>query len=166
MPGAARQLTRRRVLVGAAALATLGAAASACGGSPEPPEPDPLLAQLDLARRDSQMARSAAAAAGPFYAPLLNVVADERATHAEALSKEIARMAGETTTSTTASPTTPVVSPPPTRDDVVAALRESAGSAANLAASLDGYRAGLLGSIAAACTASVTVPLAMTEPAQ
>jgi hypothetical protein len=35
-----------------------------------------------------------------------------------------------------------------------------------LAADLSGYRAGLLGSIAASCTASATVSLTLKEPAQ
>jgi hypothetical protein len=173
MPGAVRPISRRRVLIAAAALSAIGATASACG-SPAP-QPEELAPQLDLARRDSQMAGAAATAAGPFYGPLLNVVADERAAHAKALSQEIARAAAETTTSSqAAAPTTssqaaaPTTSgsaaPPPSRTDVMAALRESADSAAKLAANLSGYRAGLLGSIAASCTASVTVPLAMKEP--
>jgi hypothetical protein len=164
MPGAVRPISRRRVLIAAAALSAIGATASACG-SPTP-QPEELAPQLDLARRDSQMAGAAATAAGPFYGPLLNVVADERAAHAKALSQEIARAAGETTTSSQAAAPTPSGSaaPPPSRTDVMAALRESADSAAKLAANLSGYRAGLLGSIAASCTASVTVPLAMKEP--
>jgi len=164
MPGAVRPISRRRVLIAAAALSAIGATASACG-SPAP-QPEELAPQLDLARRDSQMAGAAATAAGPFYGPLLNVVADERAAHAKALSQEIARTAGETTTSSQAAAPTPSGSaaPPPSRTDVMAALRESADSAAKLAANLSGYRAGLLGSIAASCTASVTVPLAMKEP--
>ena len=164
MPGAVRPISRRRVLIAAAALSAIGATASACG-SPAP-QPEELAPQLDLARRDSQMAGAAATAAGPFYGPLLNVVADERAAHAKALSQEIARAAGETTTSSQAAAPTPSGSaaPPPSRTDVMAALRESADSAAKLAANLFGYRAGLLGSIAASCTASVTVPLAMKEP--
>ena len=167
MPGAVRPISRRRVLVAAAALSALGATASACR-SPAPPQPEELQPQLDLARRDSQMASAAATAAGPFYAPLLNIVADERAAHAKALSQEIARAAGDSTTSSRAAPAAPSPSgsaaPPPSRTDVMAALRESADSAAKLAANLSGYRAGLLGSIAASCTASVTVPLAMKEP--
>ena len=164
MPGAVRPISRRRVLIAAAALSAIGATASACG-SPAP-QPEELAPQLDLARRDSQMAGAAATAAGPFYGPLLNVVADERAAHAKALSQEIARAAGETTTSSQAAAPTPsgAAVPPPSRTDVMAALRESADSAAKLAANLSGYRAGLLGSIAASCTASVTVPLAMKEP--
>jgi len=172
MPGAVRPISRRRVLIAAAALSAIGATASACG-SPAP-QPEELAPQLDLARRDSQMAGAAATAAGPFYAPLLNVVADERAAHAKALSQEIVRAAGQTTTSSQAAAPTPAGSaaptpsgsaaPPPSRTDVMAALRESADSAAKLAANLSGYRAGLLGSIAASCTASVTVPLAMKEP--
>ncbi len=166
MPGAAPRFTRRRVLLGAAALAALGATVSACG-SPEPPQPEELESQLGLAQRDSAMARGAATAAGPFYSPVLNVVADERAAHAKALSQEIARAAGETTTSSNppAPTTSAAASEPPTRDDVIAALHESADSAAKLAANLSGYRAGLLGSIAAACTTSVTVSLTITEPA-
>jgi hypothetical protein len=173
MPGAVRPISRRRVLIAAAALSAIGATASACG-SPAPPQPEELAPQLDLARRDSQLAGAAATAAGPFYAPLLNVVADERAAHAKALSQEIARAAGQTTTSSQAAAPTPAGSaaptpsgsatPPPSRTDVMAALRESADSAAKLAANLSGYGAGLLGSIAASCTASVTVPLAMKEP--
>ena len=164
MPGAVRPISRRRVLIAAAALSAIGATASACG-SPAP-QPEELAPQLDLARRDSQMAGAAATAAGPFYAPLLNVVADERAAHAKALSQEIVRAAGQTTTSSQAAAPTPSGSaaPPPSRTDVMAALRESADSAAKLAANLSGYRAGLLGSIAASCTGSVTVPLAMKEP--
>jgi len=154
------------MLAGAAALTALGAAAWACG-SPMPPQPDDLEAQLDLARRDSQLARAAATAAGAFYAPLLNVVADERADHAKALSAEIARAAGATTTASSPPvPATPAAASPPAQTDVMAALRESADSAAKLAANLSGYRAGLLGSIAASCTASATVPLALKEPAQ
>ena len=159
-------ISRRRMLTGAAALAALCAAAWACG-SPKPPQPDELVAQLDLAQRDSQLARAAATAAGVFYAPLLNVVADERADHAKALSAEIARASGATTTpSSPPVQATPAAASPPARTDVMAALRESADSAAKLAANLSGYRAGLLGSIAASCTASVTVPLALKEPAQ
>jgi len=165
MRGRSSGVSRRRVLIGAAALAALGAAGSACS-SPKPPEPEELLPEVDLARRDSQLARAAAAAAGPFYAPLLNVVADERASHAEALSKEIDRIAdGTTTSSQPSAPTTSAAAaPPPTRADVIASLRESADSAAKLAAKLTGYRAGLLGSIAASCTASATVSLVMKEP--
>jgi hypothetical protein len=163
MPGAARSISRRRVLVGAAALAAIGATATSCGTS-EPPEPDELQAQLDLAQRGSDMARAAAAAAGPFYTPLLNVVADERAAHAKALADEIARAANGTAT-TPPTPAPPPAGPPPSRTDVITSLRESADSAAKLAANLSGYRAGLLGSIAASCTTSATVPLLLKEPA-
>lgn len=172
MPSAIPVLSRRRVLLGAAALAVVSATASACGSPPGPPKVDDLESQLDLARRDSEMAKAAAAVADSFYAPALTVVAAERADHARALVQEIARATGkqpsstETTspTSTTATSTAPA--PPPSRSDVAAALRNSADSASQLAAELSGYRAGLLGSIAASCTASVTVPLAMKEPAQ
>jgi hypothetical protein len=161
MSRAVPAISRRRLLLGAAALAAIGASASACGTS-EQPQPDELIAELDLAQRDSGMARAAATAAGPFYTPLLNVVADERAAHAKALADEIARAANGTTTSS--APAAPPAVAPPSRTQVVTALRESADSAAKLAAQLSGYRAGLLGSIAASCTTSATVPLALKEP--
>ncbi|MGA9612157.1 MAG: hypothetical protein WBS15_11570, partial [Mycobacterium sp.] len=47
----------------------------------------------------------------------------------------------------------------------VRSLRASATSASQLASTSSGYRAGLLGSIAAACTASYTVALAVGAPA-
>jgi hypothetical protein len=166
MRSADPSISRRSVLIGSAALAALGAtaAATACGRSPEPPQPDPLLDQLQLAQRDSQLARNAAPAAGRFYGPLLNVVADERAAHAKALQHEISRLANETSPSSTSPTPSAPATPPPSRNDVIAALRESAANATKLAPTLEGYRAGLVGSIAASCTASVTVPLAMTEP--
>ncbi|MGB2922440.1 MAG: hypothetical protein WBC15_20745, partial [Mycobacterium sp.] len=51
------------------------------------------------------------------------------------------------------------VLPSPTVEDVIGALRVSADSAAQAAAALSGYRAGLLASICAACTAAFSVAL-------
>ena len=170
---AAPTMTRRRVLTdggrGLLALALVGMTASACGTS-QPPEPDPLEAELAAARADSDLAAAAAKAAKPAFAPALSEVAAERAKHAAALLEELSRAAGKpipTTTkpeatdpeSTTASPTPDRPAPPPTLRDVSEALRKSADRAAKLAPTLSGYRAGLMGSIAAACTASFTVGL-------
>ena len=55
--------------------------------------------------------------------------------------------------------------PPPSLPDVVNALRDSAESARQVALTLSDYRAGLLASISASCTAAVTVALAPGEPA-
>ena len=158
-------IPRRRVLVGGARglalFALLGAAATACGTNP-PPEPDPLEQQAELARRDSELAAAAAKAAPPALAPALTEVAAERGRHATALTDEVARLAGTTTVATsTTSPTTTsaVAAPPPTVADVVAALRSSADSATKLAPTLAGYRAGLLGSIAASCVTAYSVAL-------
>jgi hypothetical protein len=169
VPTALPPLSRRRALLSAAALALLGVTAAACGSAPKPPEVDELLSQLDRARSDSEVASAAAATADPAIVPALTAVAAERSSHARALTDEIARTAGEAATSSSATTTTTTTSTAaaagPTANDVVAALRDSADSAAQLAARLSGYRAGLLGSIAASCTAAFTVALVPPVPA-
>jgi hypothetical protein len=165
-------LCRRDVLLGfgrgAAGLALLAVTASACGSAP--PEIDPLQAQLDVATADAAMARAATAAADPPLVPALTQIASERAEHAQALAVEIARAAGrpaptatpetsETSGTSGTTTTTGTAAPPPTVKDVIGALRTSADSAAQLASTQSGYRAGLLGSISASCTASYTVGL-------
>jgi len=94
--------------------------------------------------------------------PALLVVAAERARHATALVEELARAAGTPTPTSVAETTSASVQAAPAsanRAAVISALRRSADSAAALAPTMSGYRAGLLGSIAAACTASATVAL-------
>lgn len=164
---AAPAVTRRRVLAdggrGLLALALVGVTATACGIS-KTPEPDPLEAEFAAARSDSDLAATAARAAKPAIVPALNEVAAERARHAAVLLEELSRAAGKpipTTSSetTSASPTPDRTAPPPTLRDVSEALRKSAERATRLVPTLSGYRAGLMGSIAAACTASFTVGL-------
>jgi hypothetical protein len=160
VPSPPPTVSRRRVLFGAAVLALLGATAAACGSSPPPPQVDELAAQLDRARADSQLATDAAAATPPPpTAQALTAVAAERSAHVQALTDELVRMVGKAapTTTTTSTPAQPAKAP--TTQDVIAALRQSADSAAQLAAKQSGYRAGLLGSIAASCTAAYTVAL-------
>lgn len=169
MPRAVPVVNRRGVLAGGAALAALGVVVSACGEStPKPPAVDELLAPLEQARRDSALASAAAAAIGnpPQIAAALTVVASQRGAHARALATEIARAAGKLvsatseTSSSSASPTdTEPPPPPPPVSDVVDSLRKSAEDASRLVATVSGYRAGLLASIAASCTASYTVAL-------
>ncbi len=160
MPSALPVVSRRRLLFGTAALAALGVTAAACGKPPPPPDLDDLMAQLDMARSDSQLASDAAGTAMPPMKPALAAVSAERSKHAEALSNEIAQLTGEPTTSSSTTTTTAAQTTAPTAKDVIAALRQSADSAGQTAAQLSGYRAGLLGSIAASCTAAYTVALA------
>jgi hypothetical protein len=165
LPGVRPVFSRRRVLAGGAALAVLGMTAPACSSPPAPPAVDELEAQLQRARHDSELAAAAAAAAATPVSTALTEVASERAKHAQALATEIARLAVNPTTSTSsqtsgATSTTPAAAaPPPTLSDVINSLRGSAASASHLATTSSGYRAGLLGSIAAACTASYSVAL-------
>lgn len=171
MPGSLTTIDRRRVLTGAGVLALIALAAPACGSTPKPPAVDDLEAQRQLAHRDSELAAAAGAALAAADAPdaddskalaaALDQVSLERAEHARALAAEIARAARkpapevtETTTSTSAPE-----GPAPTVSQVVNALRAAADSAGELAIASSGYRAGLLASIAAACTASYAVAL-------
>jgi hypothetical protein len=163
-PGFDPIVSRRRVLAGGAALAVLGLAAPACSSTPAPPAVDELEAQLALARADSELATAAAVGAAQQVNAALIEVAAERTKHAQALTTEIARLA-VTPTSTSHETTTPTTTPaaaapPPPLADVVRSLRTSADSARQLAGTSSGYRAGLLGSIAASCTASYSVALA------
>lgn len=148
------------MLFGTAALAALGITGAACGKPPPPADLDDLMTQLEMARSDSQLASDAATAAKPAMRPALAAVSSERSKHAEALSNEITRMTGEPTTSSSTTTTSAAQVTAPTTKDVIAALRASADSAGQTAAQLSGYRAGLLGSIAASCTAAYTVALA------
>ncbi|MEV0669686.1 hypothetical protein [Mycobacterium sp. NPDC050441] len=168
MPSAHADISRRRVLLSAAALALLGATA-ACSTTTSQPDVDDLTAQWDRARADSALAADAAAAQPP-QAPVtraLNAVTTDRTAHAKALSDELTRMTGTapanaaTSTKSTAkaAPGAGTNTSAPSVDDVVNALKESADRAAGLARRLSGYRAGLLGSIAASCTAGYTVAL-------
>jgi hypothetical protein len=160
-------LTRRTTLRLASA-STIGVAAlvvaSACGRDDARAQPDPLIAHERTARADATSA-SAAIASFPDYAGALKTVAAERGSHADALHAEIARVAGVysdgTVPADAADPATvtPVAAVPATlgqlRDQISAAQR----AAADAGRTLSGYRAGLLGSISAACAAQVAVLL-------
>jgi hypothetical protein len=159
VPSSLPTVSRRRVLFGAAALALLGSTATACKSSPPPADVDEMAAQLDRARSDSQLAADAAPAAPPPLVQALTAVSSERSKHAQALSDELVRMVGKDAPTATPTSTTAQPVKPPTVQDVIGALRESADSAAQLAAKQSGYRAGLLGSIAASATAAHTVAL-------
>ena len=166
MPSPLPVVSRRRVLLGSAALAAVSVGAAACGKTPPPPpDLDDLIAQLDLARSDSELASAAAMTARPELRPALSAVSSERADHAQALSDEIARLTAGATSSAPTTTTSATQANAPTEKDVVAALRTSADSAGQSGAQLSGYRAGLLGSIAASCTAAYTVALAPLDGA-
>ena len=165
-------ISRRRVLIdagrGLALVAAFGAAVTACG-NPAPPEPDPLEQQAELARRDSELAAAAAKTAPPALAPALTELAAERGKHATVLAAEVIRLSGKpasTTSSTTSTSTSAPGTPAPTVAAVITALRSSADSATALAPSLSGYRAGLVGSIAASCVTGYTVALAAGKAGQ
>lgn len=141
-------------------------------------DPDPLAAQEILARADAAAATAAIALAPQRHAAL-NTIAAERIAHADALRTEINRVIGvygdgttpvHRTRTLSAEPSAPGAAPgasgtsvPPTPPLSVDALRErlvrARTSAAELARTQSGYRAGLLASISAACAAQAGVLL-------
>ncbi len=173
-------VSRRHLLLGSAAL-VVAAGSAGCGvlgddrsdaqRSPIP-SPDPLLGVARAARADAAAATQLAAVTPPQAVPLRTIAA-ERTAHAQTLDAEIARAAGTTvggagapseSVATTPAPVTPVtVTPGTVAPGTVAALRDSLqrnqGAAAELARSAPPYRAGLLGSVAAACAAGLAVLL-------
>lgn len=171
MPSAPPTLNRRSLLISAvpAALALgLLAGSTACAPPPPPADLDDLRAQFDRANADSLLAGEAALAARVPMVATLTAIAAERTAHARALADEISRLTGEDAATTSATPTTSTgataaPAAKPTVPTVARALRESADDAARLAAQMTGYRAGLLGSIAASCTASYQVALGDPE---
>lgn len=139
--------------LGASAL-TLSTGCSDSGPADSPAEIDALTTQAERARRDAANA-TAAIAVVPGLATALGVVAAERSAHADALDAEIARAATVTTSTTTSTPPTM----PPTLEQLRADLADSQKEAGRLARTQSGYRAGLLGSISAACAAQQAVLL-------
>jgi hypothetical protein len=142
-------VSRRRAL----AVLGLGAAVpvlAACTTSAADEGPDPLIPLAERARADTALV-TAAITAEPALTAQLDPLRSARADHADALQKEIDRLAGDA-----ASTATPAPAPPATpvdraavRDAVDAATREATG----LVASVPSERAGLVGSIAACCAA-------------
>ncbi len=151
---------------------------SGCAADDTVHEPDPLAAQEVLARADAAAATAAIAAAPQLQAALATVAA-ERTAHADALRAEIDRAVGVYGDGTTpvhrtgevtvpgpsgapipaAQALTPPATPPTVRQ-LRDRLARSQQSAAGLARTQSGYRAGLLASISAACATQAGVLLA------
>lgn len=157
--------TRRDALLrGAAVVGVLGAGAALAGCSSSS-GPDAAtrtaqqLAPLARAAGEDAVAARALAAQTPDRAAALRVIADDRDVHARSLTDEVSRLSADLVPS--ASPTSsasvaPVVT---TVDALRGRLSGARAATADLAATSDGYRAGLLGSIAASLTTLVEVQL-------
>ncbi|MFD4438160.1 hypothetical protein ACFWPK_00110 [Nocardia sp. NPDC058519] len=180
-PADTRSTWRRRTLlrlVGASAISIPAVATlAACAEDDTVHAPDPLAAQEVLARADAAAA-TAAIALAPQSNAALSTIATERTAHADALRTEIDRVIGvygdgTTPVHRTGSLTVPGPdgSPVPASEvetaaaqpATVAQLRDqlvrSQQSAATLARTESGYRAGLLASISAACATQAGVLL-------
>jgi hypothetical protein len=141
-------VTRRAVLVGI----VVGAVA-ACTDPEPPPPPDPLSALLARAEADRALAAAVAAALPALKAPA-GEVARVRGDHATALRTEVERERPPTPSSTTAPPPAPPKAPADAaaaKKALVDALTKAQEEATALVASLPRHRAGMVGSVVAAC---------------
>ncbi|MEU7767342.1 hypothetical protein AB0B25_19700 [Nocardia sp. NPDC049190] len=172
-PSALNRRSALRLASGGTVGALLLGAAVGCDTDDAVFEPDPLAAQEVLARADAAAA-SAAITLAPQRHAALTAIATERAAHADALRAEIDRVIGVYGDGTKPSHKTREIAraqsagasgaavppkPPSNIDALRTQLVGSRQSAADLARSQSGYRAGLLASISAACAAQAVVLL-------
>lgn len=165
--GSTRWSPTRRVFLRSTVVLSTGAATAAtvaaCGDSAEVTAKqklaDQLLPQVASANADATAAM-AAVPANPDRAAALTVIAQERSTHARALTDEITRLdSGRTASASSSAAPSPSPPTPPTIDQLRVQLIASARSAGDLAVQTQGYVAGLLGSISAGTTTAVVVQL-------
>ncbi|MGU3294315.1 hypothetical protein [Williamsia sp. M5A3_1d] len=181
-----RGLLRTTAVVSTGAVLGAGALA-ACGSGAEVTEDMRIaqqLAPLSVAASVDAAAATALAARAPDRAAALAVIAAERQTHATLINDEIARLSPDvarpssasgvvadpspaaTTGADAASPTssapsvTEAAAAVTSVDDLRGRLSDARSAAAGLAVAGQGYRAGMLGSVAAALTAEIEVQLA------
>lgn len=162
---AGHPVSRRSVLLATGAL-LLSAGAGGCGvfdgpgTPPAPAQPDPLLPLAAAARTEADLARDVAVAV-PQQAAALAAITSDRAAHAQALDAEISRAASQFSPPAPSSPSAsvPPGPTPPSVEQLRTSLQRSRDAAAQLARSVPAYRAGLLGSIAAACATELAVLL-------
>lgn len=149
-------LSRRRLL-GLALLVPAGAAAgggslSACTVGTPRSGPDPLTALAEKARSDAALA-AAVLAAAPDLADRVEPVRAARAEHAAALDAEIARLGPSRAPGVPGATASPRAATAPTPATLKDALDGSAREAQDLVGGLPARRVGLVGSVAACCTA-------------
>ncbi|WP_231949616.1 hypothetical protein [Alloactinosynnema sp. L-07] len=146
------RVTRRALFQAAAALAAL----TACTPDPgPPPPPDPLVELAAQARADAASAQAIATAVAALAAPA-GEVAKIRAEHATVLQAEADRERPPKSGAPTTAP--PSTSPAPTPAEpaaaktfLIEALTAAEQKAAAVIATVPRYRAGMVGSVVAAC---------------
>lgn len=147
------------VSAGAVAITAVGACSQSAEVTAQQKLADQLLPLVAAANTDAAAA-NAAIATNPDRAAALGVVAAERTDHARALTDEITRLdSGRAETASSSAGPSPAQPTPPTIEQLRTQLTASARAAGDLGVELDGYVAGLLGSISASVTTAVAVQL-------
>jgi hypothetical protein len=142
-------MVSRRAVLRLGALAALVPVA-ACTPEPEaPPPPDPLAELAAKARSDAALA-TAIASAQPALTQAATEIAQARTEHAKALQAEVDRARPPVSSTSSKPPAAPEV-PADGAAALVEALTSAEKQAADLVPTVERYRAGLLGSVAAGC---------------
>lgn len=147
---------RRRDVLRAGALllplAAVSGTAVSCTEPEGPPPPDPLADLAAQARTDSATAASIAKSV-PALADAAKTIAAARGQHATALQKEVdrARPPASTTKPAPPAPGKSPKGPAAARKSLLNALNAAEQQAGKLVPSVERYRAGLVGSVAAGC---------------
>jgi hypothetical protein len=167
--------SRRRMLGAGAALLVAGPTVLAgCTGSTPvaPEEPDPLEQPARRAETDSLLAQAVAQMAteianqveGQALVTAATALAADRMAHAITLRTELRRVRPTTVPSSITPSAPPAPTPPPAVSDLASAraallqaVRSAQDEASQLVATLPGYRAALLASVAACCASHAAV---------
>lgn len=152
-PSRARSvLGRRSVLRLFAAVPAAAALTAACSSAPD--EPDPLLALAAAAKSDAQLAKVIAQSHSEL-ADAANEIATARSAHADAMQREIDRLAPRDPKDPPSVPEPAPKQAPGSANAATKALRDALTRAqdatAKLVPGLPPYRAGLAGSVSASC---------------
>lgn len=169
--------SRRRMLGAGAALLVAGPTVLAgCTGSTPaaPEEPDPLEQPARRAETDSVLAQAVAQTAaeianqadGQALTTAATALATDRMAHAIALRTELRRVRPATVPRSIAPSAPPIPAPPPAVTDLTSAraallqaVHSAQDEASQLVATLPGYRAAMLASVAACCASHAAVLL-------
>ncbi|WP_438388311.1 hypothetical protein [Actinopolyspora saharensis] len=147
----------RRELLRLSALAPLAPALISCS-APTDENPDLLVPLAENADSDAELAR-ATADKHPELAERAGTIAEVRSEHAKNLRREVKRLTGERAATSAGRSPGPEITDDPNKaaEKLRTALEDAQRRTAETVPRVSGYRAGLIGSVSAACASLLEV---------